>query len=129
MSAITSDAAPLCTPNINAVGRRRRRRIGGAMSAAAVAFLGWSVATGAPASTRALVCLPVMAAAVGFLQVRRNTCVVLAVAGRREDGNGMAPVSAGELRDSRRVSWTIARDALAAGALAAGLGAVTALIR
>ncbi len=129
MNTADASAALACTPNINAAGRRRRRRIGGVMSAASVAFLGWGVATGAPASTRALVALPVMAAAVGFLQVRRNTCVVLAVAGRREEGTGLSPVASEELRASRRVSWTIVRDALAAGALAAGVGAVTALVR
>ena len=98
-----------------------------AMASAAVGLAAWSVATGAGSGVRALVGLPVMASAVGALQARRRTCVVMVVAGRREEGRELPRASAEEVTASRRVSWTIVRDAFAMGASASVLSALTAL--
>ncbi len=98
-----------------------------AMAAAAVGLAAWSVATGATGGVRALVGLPVMASAVGALQARRRTCVVMAIAGRREEGRELPRASTEEVTASRRVSWTIVRDAVVMGAGASALCALSAL--
>jgi hypothetical protein len=98
------------------------------MGSGAVAFALWGVATNAPVSVRALVGLPVMAAAVGALQARRHTCVVLAVAGKRAEGPHLLSVGTDDVAASRRVSWTIARDAVGLGLLASGLAVAGSLL-
>ncbi|MFM2152880.1 MAG: hypothetical protein RL199_1315 [Pseudomonadota bacterium] len=92
----------------------------------AVGFAAWSVAASAPAGVRALVGVPVLAAAVGALQARRHTCVVLAVAGKRSEGRDLLPVESDDLAASRRVSWTIARDAVVLGLAASALASLAA---
>ncbi len=125
-NAVTGEGAS-CRPNIDAAGRRRRRHMSYAMAAAAVGLTGWAAATGAGPGVRALVGLPALASAFGALQARRSTCVVMAVAGRREEGRALPRARADEVRDSRRVSWTIVRDAVLLGLAAAALSASLAI--
>ena len=63
----------VCGPNIGPVQRRRRLRLGiiGAVAAIASGFL--LTALDAPALLRALVFVPLAAAASGFIQYREKT--------------------------------------------------------
>jgi hypothetical protein len=123
-----SDAAIVCKANINAAGRRKRVQMGFATGVFSVALLGYFVAGHAAMGTRALVGLPAMMSAAGFLQVRRNTCVALAATGQREGEQGLEKAPDDEVSASRVVSRGIYRDILLTGLAAAAVGAATALL-
>jgi hypothetical protein len=79
--------------NIGPAGRRRRV-IGGVVllilgGVAATAL----VLTGASRGLRVLLFLPFLGAAVGVLQGRDHTCVMLATRGQCEIGSGVGPVT------------------------------------
>lgn len=107
-----------------------RQRFGMVMALLAVnttaAFVWYRV----PALWRALIFLPVMLSATGYLQASRNTCVARAREGTVEHDDlskTMAP--ADEVEASRRVASTIQRDAILLGLGAAVLAVASALIR
>jgi hypothetical protein len=123
-----SDTAITCKANINAKGRRQRTRMGWATGAFSVALLGYFMARHSPMGARALVGLPAMMSAAGFLQVRRNTCVALAATGQREGDAGLETAPADEVAASRAMSRGIYRDILLTGLAAALVGVATVLL-
>lgn len=108
--------------NIGARGIRRRGRMGVVWLVLGIIVAITLVATRAPHGWRLLVILPFTAAAIGFLQAREKTCIVLAAMGQCEgsrDGS-YRPVGADErgiLR--RRSAWIVIRAVLIAGAITA----------
>jgi hypothetical protein len=112
-----------CIPNIGPTQRRKRVRMGLAALALAVATAGVLLSAGAPRPFRLVVFVPALAAALGLLQARAQTCVALAAQGRRDlDGGAEAITDPAELRDVRAQARTVN---LQAGLLAA---ATTALL-
>jgi hypothetical protein len=71
---------------------------------------------------RTLIFLPAAAAALGFLQLLRGTCVVRAAEGtfERDDGSTVA-ASESDARASRAVARTVLRDAVLVGLAVAAL--------
>ena len=127
---LESDAAyAVCRPNISGAGRRRRTRIGYAAVMVTVLLFGLMLVSHAAWYWRALLCLPAGLAAVGFLQVRRNTCIARAAEGMFEHEDfSRTKAPDDEVAASRRVAATIRRDS-ALIALACGvLAALTALV-
>jgi hypothetical protein len=87
------------------------------------------IATGLPWFVRLALCLPAMAAASGFLQASRITCVGRARQGVFENEDfTSSPMNDADVRASRTVASTITRDAVLIGIAAALVGAATALI-
>jgi hypothetical protein len=124
------DAAPACTPNISAAGRRRRRRFGAQFAGLSVAAAGAGVIFRAPWAARAAVFLPAAISAIGYLQASRNTCVMRAREGTLEhDDFTTEAAPAADVAASRRVSAGIYRDALLIGGGAAVIAIATALFR
>jgi hypothetical protein len=116
-------------PNISAEGCRRRTRFGYQMLAISGASLVASVLLHWPWAWRLLVFFPAAAAATGFLQVRRSTCVLRAREGTFEHDDGsLTKVSDDEARASRIVAGTIRRDAALIGLASAALAAALAFI-
>ncbi len=95
---------------------------------ATVVLTGVFVRAHAATGLRALVALPAMMSAAGFLQVRRNTCVALAATGQREGDQGLETASPEEAAASRSVSREIMRGVLLVGAATAVVGVATTLI-
>lgn len=119
-----------CTPNISSAGIRRRRRFGFQWAGLSIAAAGASVLFRAPWIVRAAVFLPAAAAATGFLQASRNTCVLRAREGTLEhDDFSTTPAPASEVAASRQVARGITRDAILIGVGAGALAAATALLR
>jgi hypothetical protein len=110
--------------NIAASGRRRRTRFGAVMLATSIGMLVASVRLGVPWFWRALVFFPAAGAAMGFLEVRRGTCVLRAAAGTCELEDGSTrPAAEPDARASRQIARTIWRDTILLGLLAAALAA------
>jgi hypothetical protein len=82
-----------CIPNIGVRQRRRRLIVGLAMAAVSIAAASWLLTSGAPRSWRIVVFVPVLVAALGFLQARANTCVALAARGLRDMDDGMETIA------------------------------------
>jgi len=118
----------VCKANINAAGRRRRTRVGLFSVAACVALLVSFVVSGAHPIVRLTLFFPAFMAAVGLLQVRRNTCVALAAMGKREGDRGLEAAPEQEVLASRRVGNTIYRDGLLLALAAALLAFATGFI-
>ncbi len=79
---------------------------------------------------RAVVFLPAALAALGFLQVARNTCVARAAEGTFEhDDFSTTRASEEDVAASRKVARTIQRDAFLIGGATAALAMATALLR
>ena len=118
-----------CNANIAMAGIRRRRRFGWVSAVIGVGLAAVCVATGAPWYARLALFLPAAAAANGFLQASRQTCVGHARMGTVEaEDFSMTKASAEELVESRKVASGILRDASVVGALAAVVGAASAVI-
>jgi hypothetical protein len=119
-----------CTPNISPAGIRRRRRFGFQWAGISIAVAGAGMLFRAPWLARAAVFLPAAAAATGFLQASRNTCVLRAREGTLEhDDFSTTPAPASEVAASRQVARGITRDAILIGVGAGALAAATALLR
>jgi hypothetical protein len=118
-----------CTPNISESGRRRRVRFGWQMTAVSVALLVAIRAFHLRWPWAILLFMPAASAATGFLQVRRNTCVLRAQQGtfEHEDGSTTAAPE-DQVRASRAVASTIRRDATLIGLLASALGALLSIV-
>jgi hypothetical protein len=125
-----STATASFTPNISPAGERRRRRFGIEWAGISVAALGAAVWFRAPWPVRALVVAPAAMAAIGFLQARRQTCVLRAREGKFE-GEDFSTEKAppAQVAASRQVATGIKRDALLIGLGAGALAASTALVR
>jgi hypothetical protein len=127
---VTAEAATSCKPNIAPAGRRRRERFGRQWTAIAIAGAGAAVLFRAPWFVRAAVFLPAAAAATGFLQARRDTCVLRAREGTLEhDDFTTEPAPAVDVAESRKIAAGITRDALLLGLAAGAFAAATALLR
>jgi hypothetical protein len=119
-----------CRPNFSGAGRRRRRNVAIAAGVTSVGMFGAFVALGVPWPVRLLLAVPVGAAVVSELQVRRNTCVAHAAAGTFEhDDLSTEKVDAEFAAASRKVAATIWRDGITAAVAAGVLAAATAFIR
>jgi hypothetical protein len=119
-----------CTPNIAPAGIRRRRRFGFQFAGISIAALGAGMIFRAPWIARAAVFLPAAAAATGFLQANRNTCVLRAREGTVEhDDFSTTPAPSSAVAVSRKVARGITRDAILIGVGAGALAAATALLR
>ena len=73
-----SDAALACKANISPSGRRRRMRFGNQWLVVSVALLVVLVVMRVPWYGGLALFIPAALSAVGFLQARRNTCVMRA---------------------------------------------------
>jgi hypothetical protein len=124
-----AEAIP-CTPNIAPAGIRRRQRFGLQWALISVAAAGAGVAFRWPWIARAAVFIPAAVAATGYLQARRNTCVLRAKEGTIEhDDFSTEPAPAADVVESRKVAAGITRDAVLIGVGAGALAAATALLR
>jgi len=122
---MTETAVPdgaVCIPNISAAGRKRRTRVAVVALSIGVAGFVLTVATHQGPWVRALLGLPIAAAALTYLQVTRNTCVAHASAGTIEHDDFSTTPAPKEQNDvSRKVASTIFRDGAIAGVVAAAL--------
>jgi len=122
-----SDAAPACQPNISPMGRRKRTRFGNQWLVVSVALLVVLVVMRIPWYGGLALFIPVALSAVGFLQARRNTCVMRAREGTFEhDDFSTTKASDAEVAASRGVAAKINRDVILIGVTGAALGAVVA---
>lgn len=118
---------PECSSNpTNLVERGigRRRGLGVASLVAGAILAAALVATHAARGWRALLFVPFVMSANGFLQAREKTCVVLAALGRREtdDGRSYAAIGVEEGTVLRRRAMSIGARAVVIAA------AITALV-
>src|SRR4051812_40700176 len=119
-----------CAPNIAPAGIRRRKRLGFQWTGLSIAAAGAGMIFRAPWIARAAVFVPPAVAATGFLQARRNTCILRAREGTLEhDDFSTTPAPSSEVAVSRKVAKGITRDAVLIGVAAGALAAATALLR
>jgi hypothetical protein len=124
-----SDAAIACKANISAAGRRRRMRFGNLWLIVSVALLIVLVVLRVPWYCGLLMFIPASLSAVGFLQARRNTCVMRAKEGTFEHEDfSTTKASDDEVAASRTMAATINRDTVLVGIAGAALGVVAALV-
>jgi len=126
---MASETIP-CAPNIAPAGIRRRQRFGLQWAALSVAAAGAAMIFRLPWIARAAVFVPAALSATGYLQARRNTCVLRAREGTIEhDDFSTTPAPVADVAASRRVARGITRDAVLIGVGAGALAAATALVR
>lgn len=126
---MSAAVAQVCKANFSRAGRIRRQRFGAVASAIAVGMLVAFVLVHASWFVRATVFVPAAMAAVGLLQVRRNTCVAHAAKGTFEhDDFSTTKQSEDDAAASRRVAAGIYRDAILIALAVAAVSAATAFI-
>jgi hypothetical protein len=103
--------------NIDAAGERQRRVMGVIALVVAVALALYISLTEPPRVARLVVFVPIFASALGFLQARSKTCVVLAARNARDVGHGIQAVS--DPAEARRLRVTGLRVFLLSTAIAA----------
>lgn len=117
-----------CLPNITPTGQHRRRVLGIGAALITLLMLAAAWAGRPPMAVRALVFVPACISALGFLQARRQTCVVRAMEGRREqDQGGAVAAEPAAARASQRVAAGIVRDVILVGLLATAAAVLPAL--
>jgi hypothetical protein len=122
-----SDDAPACKANISPIGRRRRMRFGNQWLIVSVALLVVLVVMRVPWYGGLALFIPAALSAVGFLQARRNTCVMRAKEGTFEhDDFSTTKASDAEVAASRGVAAKINRDVILIGIAGAAIGVVVA---
>jgi hypothetical protein len=122
-----SAAAAACKANISPSGRRRRMRFGNQWLVVSVALLVVLVVMRVPWYGGLALFIPVALSAVGFLQARRNTCVLRAKEGTFEhDDFSTTRAPDEEVAASRAVAATINRDVILIGLAGAAIGVVVA---
>ncbi len=122
-----SDDAPACKANISPSGRRRRLRFGNQWLVVSVALLVVLVVMRVPWYGGLALFIPAALSAVGFLQARRNTCVMRAKEGTFEhDDFSTTKASDDEVAASRGVAAKINRDVILIGIAGAAIGVVVA---
>jgi hypothetical protein len=100
--------ARVCTPNIGPGERRKRLVAGVVMSAITLCVAGVLIFAGLPRPWRLITIVPAWIAALGFFQVRENTCVALAARGLRNMDAGDERISDPiELHNVRRQSRSV----------------------
>jgi hypothetical protein len=105
-----------CRANINAAGRRFRRRLGWLGFVVSAAFGVATVALRLSDAWRALAFLPLAGGTFSWLEARRSTCVVFAADGTRElESGGREAAPEDDARASRVAARGIARDAVLVG--------------
>ena len=122
-----SDAAPACKANISPLGRRRRMRFGNQWLVVSVALLIVLVVFRVRWYGGLALFIPVALSAVGFLQARRNTCVMRAREGTFErDDFSTIEAPDDEVAASRAVAARINRDVILIGVAGAAIGVLVA---
>jgi hypothetical protein len=122
-----SDAAPACKANISPAGRRKRMRFGNQWLIISVVLLVALVVLRVRWYWGLMMFVPAALSAVGFLQARRNTCVMRAKEGTFEhDDFSTIEAPADEVAQSRRVATQINRDVILIGVAGAAIGVVVA---
>ena len=100
--------AQVCTPNIGPRERRKRLVAGVVMSAITLCVAGGLILAGLPRPWRLITIVPAWIAALGFFQVRENTCVALAARGLRNMDAGDERISDPiELHNVRKQSRSV----------------------
>lgn len=124
------DSSAMCAANIGAAGRRRRLRVGTVVAVLCLGLLGYFIGVRAPWYMRLALFLPAAGAGIALLQVSRKTCVAMARMGVVENEDfSYTKVNDALAAASRRVAATIFRDGILIGVAAAGVGALTSLVR
>ncbi len=124
-----ADDAPACKANISPAGRRKRIRAGRIFLGLSVALLVALVVLRAPWYCGLAMFVPVAVSAYGFLQARRNTCVMRAKQGTFEnDDFSTVKAPDDEVAASRDVAAGINRDAVLLGAGGVALAAVATVL-
>ena len=122
-----SDLAPACKANISPSGRRRRMRFGNQWLVVSVALLVVLVVMRVPWYGGLALFVPAALSAVGFLQARRNTCVMRAKEGTFEhDDFSATKAPDAEVAASRAVAAKINRDVILIGIAGAAIGVLVA---
>jgi hypothetical protein len=124
-----ADDAPVCKTNISPAGRRRRIRFGRVWLGVSIALLVVLVVLRAPWYAGLAMFVPVALSAVGFLQARRNTCVMRAKEGTFENDDFSAVKAPDdEVAASRAVAAGINRDVVLLGVGGVALAAVATVL-
>ncbi len=124
-----SAAAPGCKANISPSGRRRRLRFGNQWLLVSVALLVVLVVLRVPWYGGLALFIPAALSAIGFLQARRNTCVMRAKEGTFEhDDFSATRAPDADVAASRAVAARINRDVILIGVAGAAIGAVVAKV-
>jgi hypothetical protein len=119
--------APACKANISPSGRRRRLRFGNQWLIVSVALLVVLVVMRVPWYGGLALFIPAALSAVGFLQARRDTCVMRAKEGTFEhDDFSTTKAPDAEVAASRQVAAKINRDVILIGIAGAAIGVVVA---
>jgi hypothetical protein len=119
--------APACKANISPLGRRKRLRFGNQWLVVSVALLIVLVVMRVPWYGGLALFIPAALSAVGFLQARRNTCVMRAKEGTFEhDDFSTTKASDDEVAASRGVAAKINRDVVLIGIAGAAIGVIVA---
>jgi hypothetical protein len=127
--AVGGAVARPCRPNISPLAIRRRLAFGYRMLAVAVALFAGLALFHVAWYLRVVVFLPAAASAFGFLQVRRQTCVLRANEGTFEHDDGSTTPAADEdAGASRRIAAGITRDSVLIGLGTAALAVGAALL-
>ncbi len=125
-----STVAPACKANISSAGRRLRTRFGILWVIVFSVLLLGLMALEAPWYCRLLLFVPATLAAVGFLQVSRNTCIRRAAEGTFEHEDlTMTKAPDDEVAASRKVAAGIRRDMILVGFAGAAIGVATVALR
>lgn len=118
-------SAPCPVPtNLVARGVRRRRVMGFVWLVCGVAAAVWLLASHAAREWRVFLAIPFALSAIGFLQARERTCVMLAAVDKREvhDPRGYETVESSDRAPLRRRAVSIViRSALIAAAATAAI--------
>jgi len=126
--AVTAAVIP-CKSNISSAGRRRRIRFGNHCLVASVVLLVALVVLRVRWTWGLTMFLPVALSAVGFLQAKRDTCVMRAKEGTFEHEDFSATKAPDdEVAASRLVAATINRDSVLIGLCGAAIGVAAMLL-
>jgi hypothetical protein len=121
--------APACKANISPAGRRKRIHFGRIWLGVSLALLVALVVLRAPWYCGLAMFVPVALSAVGFLQARRNTCVMRAKEGSFEnDDFSTVKAPDDEVAASRHVAAGINRDVVLLGVGGVALAAVASVL-
>jgi hypothetical protein len=116
--------------NIGERGCRRRRTGGWVWTAIAILGITWIDAIHAPRKLLLLIAIPILFAALGFLQAREQTCVFHAATGTRENDDGVVKLDVRARDDvARRARRVWSMSIVAALVITAAVYFITSLLQ